>query len=257
MKDLFNRVAFWNEDNIGVIVIKNQPLNLIDSDTLNQLSSALTLASSDASLKWIMISGAGDKFFSAGIDWESLGNDYDSISDLVNAVKTFASLMITIDKPVIGVLNGTAAGLGLEIALLTDLLIAPSDVKLCNPEGEIGLPMLLGAPILIKALPRLRAIQLISGEAMSAEEAGRLGLIHVVLPRDNLFGDAKSIILKTRIDKYTRSFIHEDMEHVIKNINPSLLEPLLSKCHGISKNNLASKIGEARNKCLATHPMKQ
>jgi len=252
MRDLFNKVVFWNEDNIGAIVIKNQPLNLIDSDTLNQLSSALTLASSDAGLKWIMISGAGDKFFSAGIDWERLSNDYDSISDLVNAIKTFASLMVTIDKPVIGVLNGSAAGFGLEIALLTDLLIAPSDAKLCNPEGGLGLPMLLGAPILIKTLPRLRAIQLIGGETMNAEEAGRLGLIHAVLPRDNLFGDAKSIILNTRIDKYTRSFIHEDMEHVIKSINPSLLEPLLSKCHGLNKASIISKINEARNKCLTT-----
>ncbi|GGP19902.1 hypothetical protein GCM10007981_05460 [Thermocladium modestius] len=249
MSGQFDRIAVWNEDGIGVIVINNGKLNLIDGDLLNQLSSALTIASSDSNLKWIALSGAGDEFFSAGVNWSNVGSDYDSVSELVNSIKTLASIMVTVDKPVITILNGSAAGLGLELALLSDLLIAPTDAKLCNPEGGLGIPMMLGAPIILKSMPRLRAIQLIGGGEIDAAEAGQLGLVHAVLPRGNLFGDAKSIILNTRIDRYTKSLIHRDMDQIIRGMNPSLMEPLLSKCRGVGRDEMISKLNAARSRC--------
>ncbi len=62
-------------------------------------------------------------------------------------------------------------------------------------------------------------------------------------------GDAKSIILNTRIDRYTKSLIHRDMDQIIRGMNPSLMEPLLSKCRGVGRDEMISKLNAARSRC--------
>lgn len=224
---VFTKVMFWNEDNIGVIAINNGPENYLDQDTMMQLTAALTIANNDINVNWVALTGTGYLFFSAGVPWESIEYTYTSIRGIITSIKALLSVLAVMNKPVVTILNGSALGLGMELALISDLTIAPPDVYLCYPEGSVGVPMPLGSNVLLSRLPRYTAINVLTGEPLSAKDAGSYGLVHLV-DRGNLFGDAKSIIRRLRISEYTRRQLIDWVRRSIDSVDSLLLDSLLT-----------------------------
>ncbi|WP_291765101.1 enoyl-CoA hydratase/isomerase family protein [Caldivirga sp. UBA161] len=246
---MLSKVKVWNEDGVGVIALDNGLENSLDLDALIQLMAALTTANRDAGVNWVALTATGPAFFTTGIDWGSVGEDYDSVRELVSAIKALISLMVTLDKPIVTILNGSALGLGLELAALSDLTIAPPDVYLCHPEGAVGIPIAFSMPRLQQALPRIALVKLLSGDALSSSEAGEYGLVHIV-PRGNLFGDAKSIIRSIRFNSLARRIMNEPLRRIIDEAESVLLDALMSKCltHS-SREELIKVTREAKVKC--------
>ncbi|MFP3279935.1 MAG: enoyl-CoA hydratase-related protein [Vulcanisaeta sp.] len=232
----FNKVMVWNENNIGVVAINNGNENYLDQDTIIQLTAALTIANNDDNVRWVAITGTGSLFFTAGVPWESIRPTYASISDLVRAVKALFSIITALNKPIITILNGSALGLGLDLALLSDLTIAPPDIYLCYPEGYMGIPMPLGSRVILDRLPRYAAIKVLTGSSMESKDAANYGLIHLV-GRDNLFGDAKSIIKELRISEYLRRELVGWVKDAIDEIDSTFLNSLLEVM--TNENNLS------------------
>ncbi|MFP3198782.1 MAG: enoyl-CoA hydratase/isomerase family protein [Thermoproteus sp.] len=226
MSVTFNKVMIWNEENIGVVAINNGNENYLDQDTIIQLTAALTIANNDDNVKWIAVTGTGSTFFTAGVPWESVKPTYPSIYDLVKSAKALFSVVATSSKPVIAVLNGSALGLGLDLALLSDLAIAPPDVYLCYPEGRVGIPMPIGHRAVLNRLPRYAAIKLLTGEPMDARDAAGHGLVHLV-ERGNLFGDAKNVIKGLRIGGYLREELAGWIRDAIDELDSAFLRSLL------------------------------
>ena len=250
---ILSKVKAWNEDGIGVIAIDNGLENPLDVDTLIQLMTALTTANRDNGVNWVALTATGPLFFTTGVDWSSVGGDYDSVRELVRAIKALVSFIVTLDKPIVTILNGSALGLGLELAALSDLTIAPPDVYLCYPEGVIGVPPVFSMPRLQQALPRMTLVKLLSGNALSSSEAGEYGLVHIV-PRGNLFGDAKSIIRGIRFNSLARRIMNEPVRRIIDEAEAVLLDALMSRClNHSSREELIKATREAKVKCRSSY----
>ncbi len=141
----------------------------------------------DADLWVAIITGAGDRAFSAGNDLKFQASG----GEVVFPKKGFAGLTDRYDntKPVIAAVNGVAMGGGFEIALACDLIIASSKATFALPEPRVGLAALAGG---MHRLPRQIGLKqamgmLLTGRRVSAEEGQRLGFVNeVVAPEDLL-----------------------------------------------------------------------
>jgi enoyl-CoA hydratase len=182
---------------IGTIVI-NRPekLNALDGDTLRALAAALAELAADADLRVLLITGSGEKAFSAGADIAAMaampaggGHEYARLGHAVMAaVEAFP-------VPVLGVVNGVALGGGLELALACDLLIASSRARLGQPEINLGLiPGFGGTQRLVKRVGLTRARELIYlGQTIGAEDALRMGLVTRVVQPETLPAEAQDL----------------------------------------------------------------
>lgn len=166
-------------------------------NAMNSLSSALRLALShkfkelneDPEVKVIILTAAGEKAFSAGIDLKELGNGQSSMIDIVgnNPLHNVGLAMDMCSKPIIGAINGATITGGLELALACDLLIASSKARFADTHALVEAVPAWG---LSQRLSRLvgisRAKEMsLTGQFIDAETALSWGLInHVVKPED-------------------------------------------------------------------------
>lgn len=142
--------------------------------------------------QWVaIITGAGDKSFSAGNDlrWQAEGNP-------ITVPETgFAGLTARygLTKPVIAAVNGTAMGGGFEIALACDIIVAADTATFALPEPKVGLAALAGG---MHRLPRQIGMKqamgmMLTGRAVPAAEGQQLGFVNEVVPFDELMAAAR------------------------------------------------------------------
>ncbi|MGC9153483.1 MAG: enoyl-CoA hydratase/isomerase family protein [Vulcanisaeta sp.] len=249
----FTKVRFWNEDGIGIITIDNGNENFLDMDVITQLTTALMIANNDNNINWVVITGTGTSFFTAGIPWEAVEPRYATVRDLIGGVKALYSIIITMDKPVITVLNGSALGMGMELALISDLTIVPPDIYMCYPEGLLGIPMPLGSRIILERLPRYMAINVLAGMPLSANDASGSGIVHLV-GRENLFGDAKSIIKGLKISQYVRRELTKWARDEIDSVDSTLLNAISSVVlDQKGREELIRAVRSSRIKCVSKY----
>ncbi|TWS96827.1 enoyl-CoA hydratase/isomerase family protein [Reyranella sp. CPCC 100927] len=167
-----------------------QRMNTISRSMLDALSAALVRAGDDAAIRVIILTGAGDKAFCAGLNLEAQKSGTDSIGlgqgfmrTTIDLRNTPPTVLHNIDKPVICALNGAAAGYGLDIALGADIRIMARSAKLAASYAKRGvLPESGGTWYLPRLLGWSKAAELIfTGRTLSAEESLALGLVSRVV----------------------------------------------------------------------------
>ncbi len=167
------------------VTIDRPKANAIDSSTSRELGESFISFRDDPDLRVAIVTGAGDRFFSAGWDLkEAAAGDAEYFGP-----GGFAGLteLFDVEKPVIAAVNGLAAGGGFELALACDLIVAARSAELFLPEVNLGFVADAGGVLrLPKRLPRAIAMEmLLTGRRMDAEEAARWGLVNrVVEPGD-------------------------------------------------------------------------
>jgi enoyl-CoA hydratase/carnithine racemase len=149
-----------------------------------------------------ILTGAGDKAFSAGADLKQISQrhaDADKHNRLFVAVAPWHLFTrgagIEVWKPVIAAVNGMALGGGLEIALACDLRVAAEHAQLGVPEVKAGvIPGVGGTQRLPRLIPFGIALEmLMTGDALSAQEAYRVGLVNKVVPLKELIPAAEAL----------------------------------------------------------------
>jgi enoyl-CoA hydratase len=193
-------VLYEKKDPIAYVTV-NRPrvLNALNTPTWKDLQTALEDARSDATVRGVILTGAGDKAFIAGAD----------ISELAHATALAAEessrfgqevldLIENLGKPVIAAVNGFALGGGCETAMACTIRIAAENAKFGQPEVKLGLlPGGGGTQRLPRLVGKGRALQLIlSGEMISAQEAYRIGLVNEIAPAAELIARAEAILKK-------------------------------------------------------------
>ncbi|MCV6612242.1 MAG: enoyl-CoA hydratase-related protein [Amphritea sp.] len=175
-----------------ILTLDRPSANAINSDVSRSLYSALASFEADDSLQVAIITGQGERFFSAGWDLnagEAVDEDH--------GPGGFAGLteFFDITKPVIGAVNGMAVGGGLELLLACDLIVAAEHAEFFLPEGQIGIaPDSGGVFRLPKRLPRPLAMDMmLTGKRLSADEALRWGMINRVVSADRLLTVAQEM----------------------------------------------------------------
>ncbi len=172
----------------GVATIRlNRPaaLNALDPATLRDLARALRDVRRNADVRAVVITGAGDKAFSAGADIEAMAGmtaeEGHAFSQLGHEV---LDRVDALPVPVVAAVNGVALGGGLELALACDLIVASDRAKLGLPETNLGLiPGFGGTQRLALRVGLARARELVYlGAIIAADEGLRIGLVNRVVP---------------------------------------------------------------------------
>jgi len=177
------------------IITLNRPekLNALSRETIAALSDAFKSFTNDEALRVVILTGAGDRAFSAGTDLSELINV--STADALNVAERGQALCNQIEQchvPVIAAINGVAAGGGCELALACHLRMATPNARFSLPETKLGIiPGYGGTQRMTRELGRARALELIlmSG-TINAEDALRLGLINRVVQPGELLSAA-------------------------------------------------------------------
>jgi 2-(1,2-epoxy-1,2-dihydrophenyl)acetyl-CoA isomerase len=181
----------------GVLTLTlNRPdvLNAVTDTMLKELQGAFRDAERDASVRCIVLTGAG-RGFCAGQDLNMRGEAADgprpSVGDhLRHGYNPLVQRIRTIEKPVIAAVNGVAAGAGANLALACDIRIASETASFVQAFVKIGLVPDSGGTLFLPLLVGMaKAAELaFTGDRINAEEALRLGLVNQVVPAD-AFGE--------------------------------------------------------------------
>src|SRR6201997_805714 len=172
------------EGGVAVIELCDPPANTYTYEMNRQLDEAILKARMDNDVYVIVLTGAGDKFFSAGANIKMLASVDPTFKYYfcLHANETLLRLEHT-PKLVIAALNGHCVGGGLEVAMAADLRVARKDAgKIGLPEVNLGvLPGTGGTQRLSRLLGKSKAIELmVSGKTFSFDEAKQLGLVNEV-----------------------------------------------------------------------------
>jgi enoyl-CoA hydratase len=180
-----------------VTVNRPKVLNALNKATWADLRTAFADARDDASVRGVILTGAGNKAFIAGADISELARvtafEAEQSSRFGQEV---LDLIENLGKPVVAAINGFALGGGCETAMACTIRIAVENAKFGQPEVKLGLVPGGGGT---QRLPRLvgkgRALHLIlSGEMISAQEAYRIGLVNEIVPAAELITRAEAIL---------------------------------------------------------------
>ena len=187
-------------DRIVEITIDRPPANAINTRVSNSIYAALSTLQDDDELRVGIITGAGDRIFSAGWDLKEIAaidNNEDAVASAFESPGGFAGIseFWGLKKPVIAAVNGIAVGGGFEIALACDLIVATEEVEFFLPEMQRGfLPDVGAIQILPRRIPYNVAMELLyTGRRMGAEEARGWGLVCEVCARDSLLQRARDL----------------------------------------------------------------
>lgn len=171
-----------------VITINRPPVNAIDVETSLALYEAFSRLRDDEELRVGIVTGAGERVFSAGWDLKAAAAGESIEAD--HGPGGFAGLTEFTDlgKPVIAAVNGLALGGGFELVLAADLVVAADHSEFALTEVTLGLVADAGGVLrLPKRLPRAVALEyLLTGRRLAAAEAEALGLINRVVPSREL-----------------------------------------------------------------------
>jgi len=180
-----------------IVMINREPvLNALNSEVIHELQSLFSEHWSDAAIKCVILTGAGEKAFVAGADIKELAEL--NVRGGTEAMARGQWLMKTIQnfpKPVIAAINGFALGGGCELAMACDIRLASEKAKLGQPEVGLGIiPGYGGTQRLPRLVGRGKAMQLIlTGDMINAAEAHRIGLVDEVYPPDELMEKAMAM----------------------------------------------------------------
>jgi crotonobetainyl-CoA hydratase len=141
----------------------------------------------DPDLRVAILTGSGDKFFSAGRDVKAVAKGEEYFGDFGEGGFGGFPKMKNLLKPVICAINGMAVGAGFEMILRADFIIAAEHAVFMMPEARIGIAPDIGTFMLPKLLPRQKAFEiLLTGRQFSAYELASLGLVNEVVPKEQL-----------------------------------------------------------------------
>lgn len=182
-------IRYTVADGIATITMDDPPANTYTHEMMRQMDEAILQARFDDKVHVIVLTGAGEKFFSAGANIRMLTEVTPQFKYYfcLHANETLNRLEQT-PKLVIGALNGHTVGGGLEIAMAADIRVARKEAgKIGLPEVTLGvLPGTGGTQRLGRLVGKAKAIELMAtGQTYSFEEALEWGIISHIFPRDN------------------------------------------------------------------------
>jgi crotonobetainyl-CoA hydratase len=176
------------------VVLDRPKANAIDAATSRRMGDVFAAFRDDPELRVAIVTGGGDRFFSAGWDLKAAAEGERPDTDY--GVGGFGGLqeLPGLDKPVIAALNGMAVGGGFELALSCDLILAAEHVRFALPEIAAGTLADAATVKLPRRIPHHVAMDLLlTGRWMDAAEARSWGLVNEILPADRLLPRAREL----------------------------------------------------------------
>jgi len=159
--------------------------NALSPELLADLGAALAAAEADGDVRAIVLTGAGERIFCAGMDLKAFGQSGSGApapSDEAAAAMQRALFAGEYPKPVIAAVNGAAVGGGLELVLGSDLVVAAAHARFGLPEVKRGLFPAGGGTLIATRIPLALALEIgMTGDLIGAERAADVGLVNRVV----------------------------------------------------------------------------
>jgi len=181
------------------ILTLNRPQkhNAFNMQLLRELEKAFTELAGNNKVRLVIMTGAGDKSFSSGVDLSEMA-DFQNIEQartFALQLETTMGVLLRFPKPLIAAINGYAFGGGYGLASSADVRVMVNDGKIGFPAVRLGAILPMGCTLRLNALigsGRSREL-LLSGRIVEAQEALQVGLVNKITSRETLMDEAKNI----------------------------------------------------------------
>ena len=214
------------QDGILTISMDRPPVNAFNGTMHTELARALRGLSADQETRVVILTGNG-RHFSAGGDlawFEQLGG-MDKYAEVFQETSDMLEGILNAPQPVIAMVNGSAVGLGASLALCCDIVYAAENARFADPHVQVGLVAGDGGAALWPLLigPARAKEYLLTGEAVPATEAARIGLINRVVPADELRGAVQALATKLAQSpplavRWTKSAVNQGLKAVAMQV---------------------------------------
>ena len=188
-----DRVAYLTLD-------RPERLNALSRALQSDLVRTVDSCSNDDEVWAVVLRGAGDRAFCAGVDLKD-ANEADRAASKASRVpmtgpeRNVFEVVLECAKPTVAALHGWAMGGGCELALACDMRVAADDTRIGMPEAKRGMGANFGSQVLPRVVPVGIAYEMLyTGEPIDAEEARRWGLVNRVVPRERLDEEAEALV---------------------------------------------------------------
>lgn len=193
----FEFLTFDAKPNGVLLITINRPevMNATNARLHWELTKVWGVVHDDPKTKVAVITGSGDKAFSAGGDlsWiSSMVGNPETISNVMNEASDIVYNMMACDKPVISAINGVAVGAGLAVAMLADISIMAEEAKITDGHVKLGVAAGDHAAICWPLLCGMAKAKyyLLTADFVDGKEAERIGLVSLCVPRAQLMDKA-------------------------------------------------------------------
>jgi len=190
----FETVIYEKRDGVAYVVLNRpQVLNRYNVKMRDEMYQVLGAIRDDPDVMVVIFRGAGERAFCVGADLSEFGTAPSPIiARQVRWERDVWGLLSSLRQPLIAAVHGYCLGSGVEIACFCDLRIAAEDAIFGMPEVRLGIiPAAGGTQTLPRTIGKGRALELLlTSEYIGAQEAHRIGLVNMVVPREKLYTEA-------------------------------------------------------------------
>ncbi|MGA5821312.1 crotonase/enoyl-CoA hydratase family protein [Kitasatospora sp. NPDC094028] len=216
---------------VTLTIDREKKLNALDYPTIDALLAELDRIEADDSLRAVILTGAGERAFSAGADIPSLadsiaGGPERALREFVRRGHTLTRRIEEFPKPIIVAVNGLAYGGGCELTEAAPLAVAAEHARFAKPEIALGFPPPFGgSQRLPRHVGRKRALELIlTGDPIPAARAAEIGLVNSVVPAIELLDAARD--LADQIIRHAPTAVAACLRAVTRGVNLPIDEGL-------------------------------
>ncbi|WP_213288031.1 crotonase/enoyl-CoA hydratase family protein [Bradyrhizobium sp. sGM-13] len=248
------------KEGIALITL-NRPdrLNALNFELIDRLMAVLDAIETDASVRAMILTGAGERAFSAGADIHEFSGSVRqganiAIRDFVRRGQAMTARLEAFRKPVIAAVNGLAFGGGCEITEAVHLAVASERARFAKPEINLGMPPTFGGT---QRLPRLagrkRALELLlTGDPFLPQQALEIGLVNRVVPHGELLSAARE--LANRIIPHSPLAVGGIITAVTRGLNMAIAEGLQVESEQFAALVPSHDLGEGINAWIEHRP---
>jgi cyclohexa-1,5-dienecarbonyl-CoA hydratase len=184
-------VIIEKSNNIVRLTLARPPVNVINMAMMAELGAALDQAR-DAH---VVVLAAQGKLFSAGVDVGE--HKAETVDAMIHDFDAMIRKIMSMDMPTVAAVQGSALGGGMELAMACDFIVASETAKFAQPEIQVGVFPPIAALMLGRLIPRKKAFEMIlTGDAIDARTAERLGLVNVVAPPEGFDGALNNFVAR-------------------------------------------------------------
>ena len=196
----FETIIYEKKDGLAFVTL-NRPevLNRYNIQMRDEFYQVLTAIRDDPDVLVAILKGAGERAFSVGADLSEFGTAPSPvIARRVRWERDVWGLFLSLKQPWIAAIQGYCLGSGLEMACCCDIRIASTDAVFGLPEVALGMiPAAGGTQTLPRTIGRGKALELLlTSDRIDANEAYRVGLVNLVVPRDQLYPTVEAMAKK-------------------------------------------------------------
>jgi len=238
----YRNLVVEKENGYVLAAINYPPANALGQGVLKDINTLLDECLKDSEIRTIVITGTGDKLFSAGADISEFASMQAGIKPEIEGHDVFLKIE-KYPKPVIAAIQGSAFGGGNELALACHLRILSDLAKIGLPEVNLGIiPGWGGTQRLPRLIGKTKALEImLTGQPLSAEEALNCGLVNKVVPAEQVLPEAKA--LAARLAQGAPIAIREILKAVTEGMETTIDEGIKIEKAGLNVA-LASEDGK-------------